>query len=165
MADNLNVIKVVSLSINELMSCTSIDQSNRLYQAKHWEPQLVSINATREGLITHVSKSEGLHTIFSKSLPLEILVDSFVSMNRRHRISPALVFRCEFDSTTSMFEMNGAPPYEDILVYGETIKEAWDVLDKEILPILWEEYVNGDDIKLSPKAKEIKLDLETRVEK
>ena len=64
-----------------------------------------------------------------------------------------------------MFERNGTPPYEDILVYGETIKEAWDVLDKEILPILWEEYVNGDDIKMSHKAKAIKFDLEARVEK
>ena len=107
MADNLDARKVVSLSINDLNACTSFDQSDRLYHAKHWDPQLVSINATREGLITKISNNEGLYTTLSESFPLKILIGSFVSMNRRHSLSPALVFRCEFDSKTLMFEMNG----------------------------------------------------------
>ena len=69
-------------------------------------------------------------------------------------MSPALQFRCDLNPETKIFEMSGYEPYENILVYGETINETRDVLEKEILPILWEEYVNGNAIKLSPEGKE-----------
>ena len=104
-------------------------------------------------------------TIYSNSnlVPKEVFISSFVSENRKYHIYPPLKFLWNSDSETKMFEVSGEEPYQDILVYGETIEAAVGVLETEILPILWEEYVNGDDVKLSPNAKKMKIDLKKRV--
>lgn len=104
-----------------------------------------------------------LTAIFSNLVPNEVFISSFVSENRKYHIYPPLKFLWNSDPETKMFEINGEKPYQDILVYGETIEVAMGVLEEEILPILWEEHVNGDDIKLSPNAQKIKDDLIVRV--
>ncbi len=152
-----------SLSPRECVHLTPLDHLDRLYQMRHWEPQLISINTQEVRLINHWTKGDHLLTFFPNQFPLELLINSFVLESKRRGISPALEFLCYFDPKTRMFEINGKSPYEDILVYGENVGEASDVLEKEILPILWEDCVRGEGIKLSPRAQEIKLDLEKRV--
>ena len=104
-----------------------------------------------------------LNDIYSNLVPKEVFISSFVSENRKYHIYPPLKFLWNSDSETKMFEVSGEEPYQDILVYGETIEVAVGLLETEILPILWEEYVNGDDVKLSPNAKKMKIHLEMRV--
>lgn len=104
-----------------------------------------------------------LNDIYSDLVPNEVFISSFVSENRKYHIYPPLKFLWNSDSETKMFEVSGEEPYQDILVYGETIEVAVGLLETEILPILWEEYVNGDDVKLSPNAKKMKIHLEMRV--
>lgn len=99
----------------------------------------------------------------SDLVPNEVFISSFVSENKKYHIYPPLKFLWNSDSETKMFEVSGVEPYQDILVYGETIEVATGLLEKEILPILWEEHVNGDDVKLSPNAQKIKDDLIMRV--
>ncbi len=104
-----------------------------------------------------------LTTVYSNLVPREIFVASFVSENKKYHIDPPLKFLWDSDPETKIFEINGEKPYQDILVYGETIEVAMDVLQTEILPILWEEYVNGEETKLSPNAQKMKIDLKMRV--
>lgn len=97
-----------------------------------------------------------------KSIPPKIEIDSFFVDSLSYTISPPIKFQCSIDVETNFVEMVGDRPYDNIMVYGETVDEARDVLEKEIFPILWGD-VNGKDVKLSAKAKKIKVDLKRRV--
>ena len=92
----------------------------------------------------------------------DIVIHSFLVNSLPCVIFPPIKFQFDFDIKTSLFEMVGEEPYDNIMVYGKTIGEALDVLEKEIFPILWGD-VNGKDVKLSSKAEEIKVDLKRRV--
>ena len=122
------------------------------------------VSESWHGLV-HEEPALDLTTTYTNSnlVPKEVFISSFVSENRKYYIYPPLKFLWNSNPETKMFEINGEKPYQDILVYGETIEVAVGVLETEILPILWEEYVNGDDIKLSPNAQKMKIDLEMRV--
>ena len=111
----------------------------------------------------HEAPASALKFFDTNLVPNEIFISSFVSGDMEYHIYPPLKFLWSSDPETKMFEINGEKPYQDILVYGETIEIATRVLEKEILPILWEEHVNGDDVKLSPNAQKIKDDLIMRV--
>ena len=137
-------------------------RSQDLLQFYHKEPQLiVLVNSTG-----WVSKSniEQFHSIFSDPLPAPLEVDSFLFDTGVLRLSPALTFSCDLDRDTMLFELTGESPYDDVLVYGETVKEAVSVLREEILPILWQDCVSDETVKLSQRAQEMKRDLEKRVQ-
>lgn len=92
-----------------------------------------------------------------------VVISSFVSENREYQIDPPIKFESTFDPATQMFEITGETPYQNILVYGKTVNEASDILRTEIIPLMWEKYVNDNDSKLSANARKIKNDLENRV--
>lgn len=93
----------------------------------------------------------------------DVTISSFVSENKTYQIDPPIRFEHSFNSETQMVEIIGEIPYQSILVYGKTINEAKDILQTEIIPLMWEKYVNGDGIKLSANAQKIKNDLGNRV--
>ena len=107
---------------------------------------------------------EQFNSIFPDSLPATLEVDSFLFDTGILRLSPALTFSCDIDRNAMLFELTGASPYDDVLVYGETVKEAGSVLREEILPILWRDCVSDETVKLSQRAQEMKRDLEQRVQ-
>ena len=92
-----------------------------------------------------------------------VTVGEFNSKGKLYRIEPELDFLCTFDPETEMFEVSGHGIYEDILTYGVKLDHALNVLQDEMLPVLWEEYVNVADDSLSPRALEIKKDLVSKV--
>ena len=140
----------------------SFTRSQDLLHFYHKEPQLiVLVNSA-----SWVSKSniEQFHSIFSTPSPTTLEVASFLFDTGVLRLSPALTFSCDLDRDTMLFELTGVSPYDDVLVYGETVKEAVSVLREEILPILWQDCVSDETVKLSQRAQEMKRDLEQRVQ-
>ncbi len=83
---------------------------------------------------------------------------------REYRVNPALVFQYEFDRESSLYRIYGSGIYEDISAYGETLCDAKEMLEEDIIPFLWEEYMREDDSMLSARARRIKADLGGRVE-
>ncbi len=59
--------------------------------------------------------------------------------------------------------MGGEEPYEDLLTYGEKLSDALQILEEEILPILWEDSLKGDKVRLSERAEKMTVDLKNRV--
>ena len=79
-------------------------------------------------------------------------------------VTPPLRFLYEFDCDSDLIYVYGTGIYDDILAYGETFIDARNMLENEIIPFLWAEYVQEDDSFLSEKARMIKEDLEGRIE-
>lgn len=155
---------ITSLMCAGMFQLGTIDRVAGTQQFRQQEQKIVSTVADEQGLTMVLLEAQGLANLFSTSFPLKIDVVSFFSGSKRHSISPALQFSCNFDEAAMVYEMRGEAPYDDIIVYGENIREAWDILEKEILPIMWEDFVSAENAKLSSKAQKIKFDLERRVE-
>ena len=79
------------------------------------------------------------------------------------KIEPAITFLWLLNLETNLYEIKGTKVYEDILAYGEKLDNAIDVLRREILPLLWENYIQEDGVRLSKRAQNIKNDLLARV--
>ncbi len=93
----------------------------------------------------------------------EISVTSFVSGDGRKRLLDPLIFLWTLNPETRLYEIKGNGPYQDILVYGDSMTHVIAILEQEILPCLWEDYANEDDERLSCRARQLKVDLLTRV--
>ena len=106
--------------------------------------------ATRRLLESEYKGSQHDETVAIRSLH----VDGY-----EYNIDPALRFLCEFDREAHLFQIHGVGICEDISAYGETLDEAGDMMEGDIIPSLWAEYTQEDDSKLSPKAQIINADL------
>ena len=93
----------------------------------------------------------------------EMRITYFVSDRKKYRIEPPLNFLWKFDAEINLYEIKGSEVYEDILVYGEKLDHAAAMLEREILPLLWEDYTKEEDKRLSAGAQKIKKDLLARV--
>lgn len=92
----------------------------------------------------------------------EIAVSLFFVNWEQYLLDPELKFCWTIDRESNFTEITGTGAYEDILIYGKNLLEAREILENEILPVLWEVYVNEDDSKLTQKAQTIKNDLMSR---
>lgn len=108
-----------------------------------------------------------VHVVFLRKfeVPLyrEMKVTSFVSGNVRKQLLNPLTFLWTLNPETRLYEIRGNGPYRDILVYGDSMTHAIEILEQEILPCLWEDYANEDDERLSRRAQQLKVDLLSRV--
>jgi len=93
----------------------------------------------------------------------EIPVGSFMYQGRTVIVDPPLDFICEFHEKEGLYTIKGKPPYEDILAYGHSPKEALDVLRGEMIAVLWDDCTIDRKHKLSDKAATIRGDLKKRV--
>ena len=133
------------------------------YEETLYRQRVVSL-PDRPGSIQTLTEEEDRSILLSNILYSEIMIDSFVSEGKVRLLDPELPIRCYLNPETMVFELFGEGLYEDIFVYGETIVEARDILENEILSLFWEEYVIGRGAKLSPKARRIKADLGKRLQ-
>lgn len=100
--------------------------------------------------------------ISSSPFPIEISVDQFGSVEERMRLAPPLLFVCDHDEETNLYELDGKPPYDGVLLYGESVKEVIDMLEQDVLPMFWEDCKNAEKLKLSPGMLKIVTDLKER---
>ncbi len=100
---------------------------------------------------------------FDAPLYREMTVTSFVSGGSRKQLLNPLIFLWTLNPETRLYEIKGDGPYQDILVYGDSMTQAIAILEQEILPCLWEDYANEDDERLSRRARQLKVDLLARV--
>ena len=91
-------------------------------------------------------------------------IGGFQIEEHNYNINPPLRFLCEFDRESGLFQVYGVGLYEDILAYGETVDDARDMLENEIVPFLWKECVREDELMLSQRVMLIKADLGGRIE-
>ena len=93
----------------------------------------------------------------------EMTIRHFYSEEKKYSIDPALNFLWTFNAQTELYEIKGSGAYEDILVFGEKLDYAAIMLEREILPLLWEDYAKENDKRLSARAKKMKADLLSKV--
>lgn len=118
----------------------------------------------RATVIDHSQSIAQSHYEKDVSLSISIIfLSSFVSKHRLYNVNPPIAFHQAFNQETEMFELTGTDAYQSILMYGRTIQEARTILETEVFPIMWEEYVEATESKLSPQAQKIKDDLTSRV--
>ena len=102
-------------------------------------------------------------TVPSSPFPLELSIGQFGPSNGRLRLNPPLEVTCNLDEETGLYELEGPPPYDGVILYGETVREAIDILEKDVLTMFWEDCQNAESLKLSPGMLEIVADLHQRV--
>ena len=127
-----------------------------------------TVTVPMEGLEDHSSlPSPSVCEVVLRELeaPLyrEMKVSSFMSGNDRKELLDPLIFLWTFSPETRLYEIKGNGPYQDILVYGDSLDRAAAILEQEVLPCLWEDYANEDDARLSRRARLLKLDLLSRI--
>ena len=93
-----------------------------------------------------------------------VLVDTFVFEGKNRTIYPPVEFDIHFDTETEYIELIGIGDYSDVLVYGEDLEEALQILKEEYLPILWEECLNTDSIKMTKRLRTMVNDFKDRVQ-
>ena len=98
----------------------------------------------------------------SSTFPLELSIEQFGPPNGRIRLDPPLDVTCNLDEETGLYELEGRGPYDGVLLYGETVKEVVDMLEKDVLPMFWEDCQNAENLKLSPGMLKIVTDLKER---
>ena len=92
---------------------------------------------------------------------MQIPIDTFVLEGEHVSLVPALPFSCDHDAETGLYELTGASPYDDVLLYGGSVGEMIRALEEEVLPMFWEDGMD-EDAKLSPKMQGIVRDLKCR---
>ncbi len=90
-------------------------------------------------------------------------VEKFVFEGEDKRFREPLIFRWMFSQEDSLCEIIGTKPYQDIMVYGDSLECAVRTLEQEILPYLWKNYANENDVRLSYHARLLKEDLLRRI--
>ncbi len=98
----------------------------------------------------------------SVPFPVPVSIDTFVWEGERVPLVPPLDFSCDHDEETKLYELTGVAPYDDILLYGESIGETICILEEEVLPMFWEDGMD-EDANLSSKMQRIVRDLKGRV--
>ena len=93
----------------------------------------------------------------------ELQIDSFVYSDYPYRIDPPLSFKYCKNYELDQFEISGRGIYDDIFAYGETLKEALEMLTEAILPTFWGECLTFTITDKSHKLAKIALDLKERV--
>lgn len=93
-----------------------------------------------------------------------LVVTSFLWKGQRCSVLPPLLFKCNKDNETGMFELIGTGVYEDLRTYGETLSEAIEALQEGVLPVLCEDYINRDSLKLTRRAEEMAVDFGSRID-
>ena len=94
----------------------------------------------------------------------QLHVDSFTNDGVDFTIDPAIIFSWLRNNETSLLEISGSDVYEDILVYGESLNQAMEILCEGILPMLWRDCVSDNDENLTVRAEKMVVDLRSRVE-
>ena len=92
-----------------------------------------------------------------------LVIDYFYSKDVRHTINPPLILKWTLNQETGLVEIMGTGNYEDILVYGESLKQAMTVLQEGILSLLWEDCITENDVRLTTRARRMASDLRSRV--
>ena len=92
-----------------------------------------------------------------------IYIDSFFVDGQHLHLDPPLSFIITLASEAAMLELHGESAYRDILVYGDTLTHAVEILQMEVLPILWEDCIDQDDGVLSSRARQMAVDFRMRV--
>ncbi len=65
-----------------------------------------------------------------------VTINSFIWKKQKYPLYPPILFKCGLNEETGFWEVIGDGPYEDLLVYGEKLSDALQILKEEILPIL-----------------------------
>lgn len=92
-----------------------------------------------------------------------IYVDTFFVDGQQLHLHPPLSFVLTLNVEAETHELRGENAYRDILVYGDTLVHAIEILQMEVLPILWEDCIEQDGGALSPRALEMAVDFRMRV--
>lgn len=142
------------------MRTSGLEDSNnwRLWTGYDYVAEQVT-NHHRHALVAPIVFVEWRDTIDDSKL----VVDYFYSKDVQYTISPALQFEWVLNRETGFLEITGTGVYEDILVYGDSLKQAMAVLQEGILPLLWEDCVTKNDVRLTARASRIASDLKSRV--
>ncbi len=93
-----------------------------------------------------------------------LFVTSFLWKGQTCSVFPPLLFKCNRDNETGMFELVGTGVYEDLRTYGETLSEALEALKEGVLPVLCEDYTNRGNFKLTRRAEEMAVDFGSRID-
>jgi len=123
-----------------------------------------SINSRTEKIYSYIHKPfiGSLHPL-EYSYHYHLKIDHFHSENKRYIINPDLIFQWKNNKETGLYEVFGSGIYEDIMTYGESLEEALDILRDGIIPIFWQDCVDGNDASLTKRAQSIVRDLRERV--
>ena len=75
------------------------------------------------------------------------------------RASDSILFECSYNASIAAYELVGWPPYESVYFVDTQRQRLEELLRDEILPFLWQEYVEEDEGKLAEDALELRADL------
>ena len=81
-----------------------------------------------------------------------ICIDAFFVDGQQLHLHPPLFFILMLNPEAITLELRGENAYRDILVYGDTLTHAVEILQMEVLPILWEDCIEQDDGVLSSRG-------------
>lgn len=92
-----------------------------------------------------------------------VYIDSFIVEGQALQLNPPISFVLMLNIDEETIEVRGEHAYQDIFVYGDTLSDAVEILQTEILPILWEDCREEETALLSSRARQMAIDFRIRV--
>ncbi len=150
----INTTNLIVTSPRNGSIATSLPISEHLDSRKNW---FIADNSLPEN-------SAGSAILCRNYEQDSVSVDDFVFENKSHTIYPPVEFDRHFNMETESVELIGRGPYSDVLVYGSDLKKALQILREEYLPILWEDCLNADSIRMTKRLRTMVNDFRDRVQ-